>query len=158
MRRSGCYGCSHTLSRFHSLSRAPILYHCSDVAYAAPIAWALFAIAKQQRDDAWPGSPAVVTSATALGAIVAVAAAAIFVYRVYKWLRGDAAFAPSSVRLPGAATPLNIRLLGWTSSAPSDATGRGTAGDAFGTTPDFGYRSMPAVQAPPAPLGAAVTY
>lgn len=141
----------------HPLSAAvPIC--CSDCVYAAPIAWALFAIAKQQRDDAWPGSPAVVSSATALGAIVAVAAAATFCWRVYRWLRGDAAFAPSVVHLPGAVKPLSIPLLGWTASAPAGASSGGAVGsDVYAATPDFGYRPT-SVPAQAAPVGAPASY
>lgn len=137
-----------------------VLLRCSDCVYAAPIAWALFAIAKQQRDDAWPGSPAVVSSATALGAIVAVAAAATFCWRIYRWLRGDAVFAPSVVRLPGAVKPLSMPLLGWTASVPAGSSSSSSAAigsDVYAAAPDFGYRAMP-VPAQAAPVGAPASY
>lgn len=56
-----------------------------DYMFAAPIAWALFAIASQQKSELFPGDSRVVSCAYALGSIVAVAAAAAAALRVFWW-------------------------------------------------------------------------
>lgn len=82
-----------------------------DCVFAAPISWALFAIAKQQEAETWPGGAdaRVVTSARALGSIVAIAALGIFALRLYWWIWARSThFAPSSASRCWESALLNI--------------------------------------------------
>jgi benzodiazapine receptor len=64
-----------------------------DAAFAAPIAWALLAIAAQQQSPDWPGDTSVVVTARVLGwGLVALAGIAAG-WRVVLWRRGLTSFA-----------------------------------------------------------------
>lgn len=54
-----------------------------DVAYAAPIAWALVAIGVQQRSAAYPGGPTASTAGFVLGYSLAAGCGGVALYRAY---------------------------------------------------------------------------
>jgi hypothetical protein len=85
---------------------------CRDFVFAAPIAWALFAIAKQQESEAWPGDSNVVLCARALGAIVAAAAALTWIVRIVRWRSGKSRFAPATLVMPCTQRPVALPSLG----------------------------------------------
>lgn len=64
-----------------------------DAAFAAPIAWALIAIAKQQEQPGWPGDDSVVSTARGLGWTLVGLASVAALYRVWLWRSGVTSFA-----------------------------------------------------------------
>jgi len=88
-----------------------------DFVFAAPIAWALFAIAKQQESETWPGDSNVTLCARALGAIVAVAAAFTWIMRIVRWRSGKTHFAPMTLLLPCTKRPVVLPSLGLIAAA-----------------------------------------
>lgn len=133
-----------------------------DVVLVAPIAWALFAIGKQQGSAGiYPGDDSVVLAARSLGSIVVVAGAAVAGLRIYTWISGGSAFAPS--RLTCCGRRVVVASLGLVGEQQRDEAALAASGDAeaaFSTTcccDDAAMEappSQPLVPAP-APTGAA---
>lgn len=74
-----------------------MLIRRQDVAFAAPIAWALVAIGSQQRSDAYPGGPIASQAGFALGYTVAAAAGVTALYRGWRFYKGVTRFAGAVV-------------------------------------------------------------
>lgn len=64
-----------------------------DALFAAPIAWALVAIGKQQQDPSYPGGPVASTAGYALGYTLAALSACTAAYRLWQWRAGKTKFA-----------------------------------------------------------------
>ena len=74
-----------------------MLVRRQDVAFAAPIAWALVAIGSQQRSEAYPGGPIASQAGYALGYSVAAAAGVTALYRAWCFYKGETRFAGAAV-------------------------------------------------------------
>lgn len=104
-----------------------MLLRFRDAVFAAPISWALFAIAVQQQSDDYPGDARVVLAARLLGAAVAVAALAAAALRVAACVTDRTRFAPEVVRLPCCARPLHVPSIGWVEDIAAAPTGDAVA-------------------------------
>jgi hypothetical protein len=95
------------------LAIAGFLFRHRDWIASSAVAWALFAIARQQSDVNWPGNSNVVTAARTLGALVLAGLLITLAFNVFTLWKGhnDAqAFAPSSWKVLGR--PIKVRALG----------------------------------------------
>lgn len=70
-----------------------------DVLFAAPVAWALVAIGKQQQDPTYPGGPTASQAGYGIGYTLAGLTAATALYRLWQWKAGKTKFAVTEAGL-----------------------------------------------------------